>query len=178
MLEFTLIGIPLGFILISIFEIARGMWVYETLAHAATATTRFLIVKGADCVTAPNACGVRVWRIAQEFRDNGVGLLPSDTNLDLTVVADPTDPFNAGNPCFVSCTPLQNCLSLLSSSNQLPWPTYGTTPPAPCSYPGQNIAVRGRTNFRSALSMFWPGAGGFIFGPILLGATSTEMIQF
>ena len=50
MLEMTLVGIPTIFILISIFEISRGIWMYETLAYAAKAGVRFASVHGADCV--------------------------------------------------------------------------------------------------------------------------------
>ena len=31
LVEFTLVGIPLIFVLISVFEISRGMWMYHTL---------------------------------------------------------------------------------------------------------------------------------------------------
>jgi hypothetical protein len=34
MIEFTLVGIPMIFLLISIFEISRAMWNYHTLAFA------------------------------------------------------------------------------------------------------------------------------------------------
>src|SRR5215831_11346653 len=32
--EMTLVGIPLMFVLVSIFEMSRGMWVYHTVANA------------------------------------------------------------------------------------------------------------------------------------------------
>ena len=60
MLEFTLVAIPLIFVLISTFEIARGMWIYGTVANAVKEGTRFAIVKGADCATAPNACSAKI----------------------------------------------------------------------------------------------------------------------
>ena len=34
LIEFTFVGIPLMFVLISIFEASRGMWTYNLLAHA------------------------------------------------------------------------------------------------------------------------------------------------
>ena len=39
LIEFTLVGIPLIFVLISTFEMARGMWNYQTLAYAVRAGT-------------------------------------------------------------------------------------------------------------------------------------------
>ena len=167
MLEFTLIGIPLVFILISIFEVSRGMWIYHTLAHAVTDTNRFVIVKGENCVAPGNACGVTVRRIAEEFRDLGVGLIPADANLSLISPGDQRD-----------CFPLQGCLDGTDPDSTTPWPTL-TTPAAFGSGRGQNITVRATMPFRSAISLFWPGAGpGINFGVFLLGATSTEKIQF
>ena len=48
MVEFALVGIPLIFILISIFEISRGMWMYETVAHAVREGARYAAVHGQD----------------------------------------------------------------------------------------------------------------------------------
>jgi Flp pilus assembly protein TadG len=53
-LEFTLVGIPIIFVLISTFEMARGMWNYHTIAYAVKEGTRFASVHGIDCSTAPN----------------------------------------------------------------------------------------------------------------------------
>ena len=46
MIEFTLVGIPLMFVLISIVELSRGMWIYHTLAHAVKEGTRYTAVRG------------------------------------------------------------------------------------------------------------------------------------
>ena len=169
LLEFTLIGIPLLFTLISIFEVSRGMWMYHTVAHAVKQTSRFVIVKGENCVASTNACGVTVQRIAEEFRDAGVGLLPSEATLTLTSLG--TAPVN--------CNPLDSCLSGGGNAQRnTPWPTL-TTPAAPGSGRGQNLTVQATVPFRSAIAMFWPGAGGGVqFGTFLLGSTSTEKIQF
>jgi Flp pilus assembly protein TadG len=40
LVEFTLVGIPMIFLLISTFEVARGMWEYHTLAYAVKEGTR------------------------------------------------------------------------------------------------------------------------------------------
>ena len=49
LIEFTLVGIPLIFVLLSTFEMARGMWLYHTLAYAARQGTRYAIVHGVNC---------------------------------------------------------------------------------------------------------------------------------
>ena len=55
MLEFVLVGIPLIFVILSIFEIARGMWTYQTLAFAVREGTRYAIMHGKGCAS-PNTC--------------------------------------------------------------------------------------------------------------------------
>jgi hypothetical protein len=167
LLEFTLVGIPLIFILISIFEVSRGMWIYHTMAYAVKETSRFVIVKGENCIASGNACGVTVQRIAQEFASAGVGLDPNETNLSLIVVGDQRD-----------CFPLQGCLSGSDGDSSVAWPTVAS-PAFPGSGRGQNLTVRATVPFRSAISLFWPGAGrGINFPAFLLGSTSTEKIQF
>lgn len=168
LLEFTLIGIPLMFVLISIFEVSRGMWMYHTVAHAVKQTSRFIIVKGENCIATGNACGVTVQRIAEEFRDASVGLPPAETNLTISVLGDQRN-----------CAPLENCLAGGSSPDKaVAWPTV-QSPALPGSGRGQNLTVRATVPFRSALTLFWPGAGPVgTMGAFLLGSNSTEKIQF
>ena len=45
-IEFTLVGIPLVFVLISTIEMARGMWIYHTLAYAVKEGTRYAVARG------------------------------------------------------------------------------------------------------------------------------------
>jgi Flp pilus assembly protein TadG len=159
--EMTLVGIPLIFILISIFEISRGMWMYHTAAHAANEGARFAIVHGVNCVTATgitNACTKTVADIALVVQNAGVGLDPATTNLTLT------SPAPGGTA--VTCT-LTAC-----ASNATVWPPSGT------NAVGTVIEVSITTPFRSALAMFWPGAANVRFGLVNLGAKSRDAIQF
>ena len=75
--EFTLVGIPLIFVLISIAEISRAMWAYTTVAHAVREGTRFAIVHGHNCEVAPNTCAgyATIGWIARRIRQGGVGLV-------------------------------------------------------------------------------------------------------
>ena len=59
-IEFTLVGIPMIFVFISTFEMARGMWIYHSLAYAVKEATRYASVHGASCTTSPNTCGVTI----------------------------------------------------------------------------------------------------------------------
>src|SRR5438105_301282 len=79
--EFTLIGIPLMFVLISVFEVSRGMWIYHTLAHSVRDGVRYASVHGINCGQNGNTCTVTMRQIAAVIRDAGVGLDPASTNV-------------------------------------------------------------------------------------------------
>jgi len=75
MIEFTLVGIPMIFLLISIFEISRAMWNYHTLAFAIREGTRYAAVHGSGCSADPRAtpCQATVAQVAQRIQDAGIG---------------------------------------------------------------------------------------------------------
>ena len=175
MVEFTLLGIPLMFVLISIFEVARGMWVYHTLAYAMKEATRFAIVKGADCVSLGNSCGVTVGQIVGVIQDRGVGLEPGDLNVTILSVRNGIScaPLSSCADSTITCAPLSAC-----TGNTTPWPTL-TSPPDPASYRGNDIIITATYPFRTAFSLFWPGSGPQAsLGTFLLGGSSRETIQF
>jgi Flp pilus assembly protein TadG len=156
MIEFVFVGIPMIFVLISIFEAARGMWVYTTLAHAVKEGARFAAVRGdgfrASCITA-GACQLTVGQVASEIQNAGVGLIPTEV-VNVTI---------GGNDCgdLAACAASGTALNLMT---------------------GTPITITAQYRFASALSMFWPGAGpGMIFNggaPFLLPAQAQETVQF
>ena len=160
LVEMTLVGIPIIFILISIFEISRGMWIYDTAAHAVREGVRFATVHGVTCVNNPptitNNCGATVAGVAQVIRDAGVGMDPSTTTVTFTA------PSPGGTP--ITCA-LDSCPST-------------TWPPASSNDVGTIIQIDISTPFTSALAMFWPGAAYVNFTTANLGATSLDAIQF
>ena len=159
--EFTLVGIPLIFVLISIFEISRGMWIYHTLAYAVTEGTRYAIVHGENCSLSPNTCSVTVSDVAKKIQYVGVGLLPDQLTLTFTAPAGGT-----ATTCL-----LQDCLK--APYNAQVWP------PSGANVPGTDITISAKYPFSSAIAMFWPGAGpSLVFPTFNLPATSTERIQF
>ncbi len=154
--EFSLIGIPLIFVLVSIFEVARLGWTFHTLSSAVSYTARFAMVHGKNCSKAPNACAVTVADLARQMKSRGVGLLPVETDLSLI-----------SGVGTVSCR-LDQCLN-----DATVWP------PAPGNEPGQEIEVRATYSTRSMVAMFWPGVGAVPpFGNVRLPASSHEVIQF
>jgi len=155
-LEFTLVGIPLIFVLASTFEMARGMWNYHTIAYAVKEGTRYASVHGVNCASSPNTCSVTIGQITQKIVDAGIGL-PTD-QLRLTFTSQ-----SGSTSCFASA-----CLS-----NPTVWP------PAPSNVVGSSIQISATYPFQSAISMFWPGAGpGVSFGTVNFPASSREIIQF
>lgn len=160
LVEFTLVGIPLIFVLISVFEVARGMWIYHTLAYAVTEGTRYAAVHGLNCSVSPNSCATTISGIAGTIESAGVGLLPDQLSLTFTP--------NSGTA--ISCV-LQDCLNGTQAST--PWP------PASANVPGMDIVISATYPFSSAIALFWPGAGpGVVFPTFQLPATSRERIQF
>lgn len=171
LVEFTLVGIPLIFILIGTFEMARGMWLYTTVAHAVREGARYAAVHGKDCSTTPNQCDVKVADVAAVIRDAGVGLQPADFYVAMIATAPRTTP-------TVTLTPLS---ALLTDSSKFLSGKEGVA--------GNDVIVTGVYHFHTALTAFFPGpptppppppplGGGSYDGALRLAATSRERIEF
>ena len=169
MIEFTLVGIPLLFLMISIFEVSRAMWIYVTLAHSVKEGLRFAIVHGNNCTIAPNSCRVQVRDIAQRMANTGVGLLPeSFVNIEF-VSSTRTE----------TCTTLDACLTGAAGNTYWPTAAPGALNADAGSFRFADLEIRGRYQFSSVISMFWPGAAPVgPFGAITLGASAKESIQY
>jgi Flp pilus assembly protein TadG len=162
MVEFTLVGFPLIFILIAIFEMARGMWNYHTLEEAVEVGTQYMAVHGSDlqaqstCASNENSCGASLNGIATALANAAVGLPSSTWNVTLT----------AGS-ASQSCSPLSNCVGVTTT-----WPPSGN------NTPGTAIEISATYNFQNALSYFWPGATSFVFGTMTFAAESQQTILY
>jgi hypothetical protein len=157
LVEFTLVGIPLIFILISTAEMSRGMWNYQTLAFGIRAGARYTAAHGQGCTAGGNTCSVTVSKVAHAIASAAVGLPPAYFNVVLT----------SASGASVSCTPVSNCFA-----NNTMWPPVGD------NTPGKDISISGTYTFNSALAMMWPGAGSVSFGTFTLSAWTRQPIQF
>jgi Flp pilus assembly protein TadG len=156
-IEFTLVGIPTIFIVISTMEMARGMWAYNSLGHTAREAARFASRKGENCASAPNDCSASVADIVDRSRATAFGIPPNELNVSLTSVAGTT-----------ACAPVNAC-----AEDESMWP------PAAGNAVGAEITVTASYRFRSAIAMFWPGAGASqVHRGFLFEASSTERIGF
>jgi len=162
LVEFTFVGIPLIFVMISIFEISRGMWTYQTLAHASQEATRYASVHGFNCnptttalPTPNNNCAITAANIATNIQFYGVGLDPAKTTLTLT-----------SNGGVVTCA--------LNACGATVWPPNDGS----SNVVGAPITVKLEVPFRSAIAMLWPGAHAVSFGVTNMAAVATETIKF
>ena len=156
MVEFVLAGIPVIFILISIFELARGMWTYHTMAYAVREGVRYAAVHGKGCAS-PRTCQVTIGQITSVIKKAGAGLPPSTT--------------------VVTLTPASGSASSDTMANQLTSAT--VWPPSAANAPGQNIKIKVTYPFRTFLAVFWTGAGSVNdSGVFNIGASSSAPIQF
>jgi Flp pilus assembly protein TadG len=161
MIEFTMVGIPLMFVLISIVEMSRGMWIYHSLAHAVKEGARYTIVHGQN-YTAITGSSNTIQNVCNVIVNAGPGLI--STQLSLTFTSDTTNATYTANNCPTTAWP--------------PGAT-GANPNIIDNEPGENITITATYPFQSAISMFWPGkTKGMQVPTITFPAGSTEMMQF
>jgi Flp pilus assembly protein TadG len=142
LIEFTLLGIPMLFVFVSIEEMARGMWQYHTLQFAVKAAASYASLHGATCSSGTNSCSVNVSSVVNVFSSNAIGVPMSNVALTLT-----------SENASVTCSQVSTC------STNASWST--TWPP---SANGDNavgnwIKIRADYTFNTALAMFWPHGG-------------------
>lgn len=157
MLEFTLVGIAMIFVLISLFEISRGLWAYHTLAYAIREGTRYAAMHGTDCAT-PNTCQVTIGQIVTVIQNAGGGFDPGNTTLTFT-------PLNSAATT--------GTLTNLSSNNTV-------FPPSGSNGLGQQVSIKADYGFRTILAILWVGDGGPVNDSqtFHLKVSSAEPVQF
>lgn len=154
-IEFVLVGIPVIFLIISTFEIARAMWVYQTLSHTAHSVTRHVAVKGAGC-GGTNTCSQTIGYFATDFANISSGMDASQ--ISVTFYSQSTS---------VTCNPLNTCLT-----NSTVWP------PTSDNAVGNDVRIAANIPFPNALAMFWPGSGSVPFSTFRFSAYSRQRILF
>ncbi len=148
------------------------MWLYETLAHAVRDGARYAAVHGEDCAISPNSCAVAISDIANQIQNSGVGLVADDLQITISILVP-------GSATVLVSDGPETLTSALSDGQAFSGWTYtsvGNTVSA--SAPGRDVVVKAVMPFKSALSMFWPGAGRVSFDTVNLAATSRERIGF
>lgn len=162
MVEMTMVGIPIIFALISIFEISRGMWVYETMAYSVKQGIRYTSVHGENCRSLDNvvnSCNQTANQIIlNAIQPAAVGVDPASTNVT----------FYSADGGILNC-PLTGTGS---GGCGLLWP------PAAVNVTGMWIQITMQSPFRSAIAMLWPGSAPTSAGATQFVASSKDIIQF
>lgn len=161
--EFALVGIPLMFVIVSVFEMSRGMWNYHTLQEAVKEGVRFEAVRGADlvlnspaCTANPDTCGASVNGVATALAGAAIGIPPQYWNATLI----------AGTTSF-TCAPVSSCFG-----NTTQWPPTGS------NTSGTPLEIFATYQFNSALAMFWPGSQPVTFSTVTLAADSQQAVVY
>ena len=153
MVEFVLVGIPVLFALLSIFDISLGMCTYHSMAYAVREGVRYATVHGKGCAS-PHTCQVTIGQITSRIRAQGA-MLPAS----ITTVT-----FTAADGSVSSGTMVSQ------SANSTVWP------PSAANAPGQNVKIKVSYPYRTILTaLLGGGRGTAVFN---LGASSTEPIKF
>jgi len=157
--EFTLAGIPVIFMVWGTVQVSLAMWHYHTLAHTVNEAARYAAVRGQGCVSNGNTCSATVGMIAGQIQSTAIGIPADQLNVTLTTDSGQSLP----------CAPLNSCLS-----NTTVWPPATNSDNAP----GKNVTISAHYVFSSGLTVLWPGAGKATIGVIALPARSTQQIVF
>jgi hypothetical protein len=158
--------------LISTCELARGMWLYHTLAYAVKEGARYAAVRGQNSpnqVPLGGTGALPAMPICSYILQQGPGLIPKQVTLtfhsatqpDITTTADkcPTTSNWPPGGSFASQNPGNNTIV----DNQA----------------GQVISINASFSFQSSILMFWPGArGGIVFPSFVFPAKASEVVQY
>jgi Flp pilus assembly protein TadG len=155
LIEFTLMGIPIIFLTISVFSISIDMWEFHELPHAVEMTARYAATHGKGCAS-PNTCSLTVAGMVSYFEAQNISLLPSLVNVTFTDSGGST-----------SCAPLTNCSSSLA-----------TFPSASHNAPGQDVTVYATYSLKNPVAIFWPSGHNSVWHAFTVGATSRQRILF
>ena len=152
-IEFVLAGIPMFFVLLSMFELSRGLWTYHSLGYAVREGVRYASFHGKGC-TSPNTCSVTIGQITSVILTAGPGLDADQVN--------------------VTFTPASGSTSSGTITSQLTSTT--VWPPSGANAPGQTVKIAVKYPFQTFLGILWKQSVGQ--QTFYLAASSSEPIQF
>jgi Flp pilus assembly protein TadG len=157
--EFTLAGIPMIFLIYLTIQLSIGMWNYHTLAYAVNEGSAYASVRGQGCTQNGNTCSTTVGTLATQIASAAIGIPADQVSVTLTTDSGQTIP----------CAPLNSCYS-----NTTTWPPATNSD----NVPGKKITIAAQYQFPAVLSVFWPGTSPSRFGTISLPSRSTVQILF
>jgi len=166
-LEFTLLGIPLIFLLFSIANMSFAMLTLHTLQESIEQGARFASTRGSSCSSGTNSCTVKIQQIADVIASAAAGISATKLKITFTPPAGGTT---------VTCSNLNACVSSCSSgcngSRTLSWPD-GTN-----NTPGQDIIIAADCTLVAPMFMFWTGSAPTRISSTTFHATSRQRLMF
>jgi Flp pilus assembly protein TadG len=157
LIEFTLTGIPIMFLSVSVFECSLAMFEYESMANAVAIAARYAASHGATCAQSPNSCTVTIGSVANVIA--GYSWIISSANMTVKF----TD--NSGTTTCI----LNTCQTRTA---QFPSGTGNA------NAVGNTITINLTHTITNPLPMYWPGAANGDDAGYTLGANSIQVIQF
>jgi Flp pilus assembly protein TadG len=177
LIEFTLAGIPLMFVLISTFDMARGMWMYHTLAHSIKEGARLAVVHGNGCRENPNQCQISVGDIARRIEQTGVGLLPNELQVTMAsstrTITGTLQTLRTNAECFPVSAGCACTVTVPPAVAPSPVPPVCNAPIDPGAEWGEDITITATYPFRSFITFF-----SVQFGTYNLPASSRQRIEY
>ena len=160
-LEFTLVGLPLLFLIISIACMCFGMYTLHTVQQSVEQAARYVVTHGSTCSAGTNSCGLTVSQIASAVSSSAPGLVRNSLNVTLVP--------NSGTGNQITCNPVSSCYG-----NSAAWPPSLNGDDSP----GNDIKILADFNYTSPIIMFWPGAGTSKIGSLTFHAMSRQRLMF
>ena len=157
MIEFTLLGIPTVFILVSIISVSIDMWEYQNLAWATDQTARYATMHGVTCTENGNSCTIKIQNLANYFISTASALNSGSVSVS----------FTDGSGIATACNPVSSCTS---NATTFPGSSYNSV--------GSDVKVAATYNLSNPIALFWPGGGSVSASNFTVGATSRQRIEF
>jgi hypothetical protein len=155
LLEFTLLGIPMLCVTISIICVALDAWQLWSLSYAADSTARYISMHGATCAQNGNSCSITTGEVATYFENQASALSSGSVNVTL-----------ADGSGTTSCNPVSTCAS---GSAQFPASSANSV--------GSDVTVQATYQLTNPITMFW-GSSRTVNNNYTVGAKSRVRIQF
>ncbi len=157
LIEFTLTGIPIMFLSVSIFECSIAMFEYESMANAVAIAARYAASHGATCAQSPNSCTVTIENVANVIASNSWIINTANMTVKFT-----------DNSGTTTCT-LSTC-----QTNTAQFPSSAGSANAV----GNPIRIKVTHTITNPLPLYWPDAAASDDSGYTLGANSVQVIQF
>lgn len=156
LIEFTLVGIPLLFMVTTVVTVAIDMWQYDNLVFAAQSTARYVAMHGRSCIQDGTSCTLTVANVVSYFTSHAIALDANKAKVTLQSASSST-----------VCEPVSSCSA---SASQFP----------PAADNGVNFDVTVKVTYpiTNPIGMFWPGSGTVRTSTFTLLGMSRQRILF